>query len=46
MVGTLKEIGVSSKPPKEIAEILNLKNRKHAGITAPPEGLTLKKVLY
>ena len=46
MVGTLKEIGVSSKPPKEIAEILNLKNRKHAGITAPPEGLTLKKILY
>ena len=46
MVGTLKEIGTSSKGPEELEKILKLENRKYAGITAPPEGLTLKKVIY
>ena len=46
MVGTLKEIGTSSKGPEELEKILKLENRKFAGITAPPEGLTLKKVIY
>ena len=30
----------------ELEKILKLENRKYAGITAPPEGLTLKKVIY
>ena len=46
MVGTLKEIGTSNKTPKELDNILKLQDRKCAGVTAPPKGLTLKKVLY
>ena len=46
MVGTLMEIGTTEKEPIEVVRILNLKNRKYAGITAPPEGLTLKKISY
>ncbi|MDC3024122.1 tRNA pseudouridine(38-40) synthase TruA [Alphaproteobacteria bacterium] len=46
IVGTLKEIGTSSTDPMQIKKILESQNRKNAGVTAPPEGLTLKKVYY
>ena len=46
MVGTLNEIGTSSLSPIEIKKILEKKDRKYAGITAPSRGLTLKKVIY
>ena len=46
MVGTLKEVATSNRSPGDIEQIIKLKNRKYAGITAPPQGLTLKKVFY
>ena len=46
MVGTLKEVATTSRPPGELEQIIKLQNRKYAGITAPPQGLTLKKVFY
>ena len=46
MVGTLKDIGTKKIPPDEIKYIIEKKNRKHAGITAPSKGLTLKRVTY
>ena len=46
IVGTLKEIGTSTISPEVINKILDSKNRGSAGVTAPPQGLTLKKVFY
>ena len=46
MVGTLKNVGTKEVPPEEIKNILERKNRQHAGITAPSRGLTLKRVTY
>ena len=46
MVGTLKEVATTSRPTGDIEQIIKLQNRKYAGITAPPQGLTLKKVFY
>ena len=46
MVGTLKEVATSTRSPGDIEQIIKLQNRKYAGITAPPQGLTLKKVFY
>ena len=43
MVGTLKEVATSNRSPGDIEQIIKLQNRKYAGITAPPQGLTLKK---
>ena len=46
MVGTLVYVGLGKLPPPSIKEILNSKDRKNAGITAPPQGLFLRKVIY
>lgn len=46
MTGTLIEIGNGTKTPKQIAEILESKNRQKAGYTVPAEGLCLKIVNY
>ncbi len=44
--GTLAEVGMGRIAPEKITEIINSCDRKYAGMTAPPEGLFLKKVLY
>lgn len=46
IVGTLCDVGTGRILPEEIPDIINSKNRKRAGITAPPEGLHLYKVYY
>jgi tRNA pseudouridine38-40 synthase len=44
MVGTLVEIGLGQRPPGQIAELLARPDRRRAGRTAPPQGLTLVEV--
>jgi len=46
IVGTLLEVGRGKLKPQEILGILSRKNRKFSGPTAPPNGLTLVKVIY
>ena len=46
MVGTLLEVGKGVYPPCHVAEILEAKDRRLAGPTAPAEGLMLLKVDY
>lgn len=46
MVGTLLDVGRGKRKPKDIATILKAKERRHAGMTGPAEGLTLFKVTY
>ena len=45
MIGTLIDIGLG-KISKPISEIISLKKREYAGVTAPPHGLYLTKVEY
>ncbi len=46
MVGTLLEVGAGKMRPEQIPEILEAKNRRVAGPTAPACGLCLEKVDY
>ncbi len=46
VVGTLSEVGTGERAPGQVAEILAWKDRKKAGITAPPQGLELVAVRY
>lgn len=46
IVGTLVEIGKGSHLPGKMISILEAKDRKMAGMTAPPQGLFLKEVKY
>ncbi len=46
IVGTLLEVGRGYWPPEQVQAILDAKNRKQAGPTAPPEGLCLMRVDY
>ncbi len=46
LTGTLVEVGTGSRRPDEIPEILERKERKYAGETAPAKGLFLVKVYY
>ena len=46
MVGTLLEINEDKIAPDAIPEIIELKDRKNAGRTVPPEGLYLDYVIY
>lgn len=46
MVGTLLDIGQGRRPPEEVAKILESRDRRQAGPTAPAQGLTLMEVLY
>jgi tRNA pseudouridine38-40 synthase len=46
IIGTLVEIGKGRMKASEIRKILNSKNRKEAGPTAPAQGLFLKEVKY
>ena len=46
IAGTLVEIGLGRYPPGQIDRILASRDRAQAGVTAPPQGLFLKRVLY
>lgn len=46
IVGTLVDIGRGKVTPSNMRDILALKDRSSAGITAPARGLFLEKVLY
>jgi len=46
IVGTLVEVGKKKIAPDDIPNILQAKNRNHAGPTAPPHGLFLIEVNY
>lgn len=46
IVGTLTEVGRHKRLPDSIQDILQAKDRRAAGETAPPQGLYLLHVLY
>lgn len=46
IVGALVDIGRGKRSSQELAGILALKDRRRAGLTAPPQGLFLKEVKY
>ena len=46
MVGFLIEVGQEKKEPSMVKTLLEEKDRKKAGVIAPPEGLTLVQVNY
>jgi tRNA pseudouridine38-40 synthase len=46
IAGTLVEVGLGRYAPGEIQRILASRDRALAGVTAPPQGLFLKRVLY
>ncbi len=46
LVGSLIEVGKKNRPEEWIARVLESKNRKEAGVTAPPQGLYLLYVNY
>ena len=46
IMGTLIEVGHGKKKPDEVYEILKARDRKRAGVTAPPHGLCLIGVNY
>lgn len=46
ITGTLVEVGRGKIPPSRVKEILDSKDRRRAGPTAPPRGLFLLEVFY
>ena len=46
LTGTLIEVGYGKRTPESIPELINAKDRKQAGFTAPAQGLCLMKVDY
>jgi tRNA pseudouridine38-40 synthase len=46
IVGTLVEIGKGKRKASDLRKVLNSKDRKEAGPTAPAQGLFLKEVKY
>lgn len=46
MTGTLLEVGLGKRKPEDMMKILESKNREQAGVTLPPQGLTLWSVEY
>lgn len=46
IVGTLVEVGRGSRAPDSIVDILGARHRSAAGLTAPPQGLSLDFVEY
>ncbi len=46
IVSTLVNVGLGKISPDDFNKILLSKDRKHAGATAPPQGLFLIKVIY
>jgi tRNA pseudouridine38-40 synthase len=46
IVGTLVDVGRGARLPADVKRILDGRNRRLAGATAPPQGLYLVQVLY
>lgn len=46
IVGTLIRVGRGFYEPEKVKEILEARDRKAAGVTAPPQGLMLMKIEY
>ena len=46
IAGTLAEVGQGKKPESWVAEVLAARDRRRAGMTAPPQGLFLVCVEY
>ena len=46
ILGTVMEVGLGKMSPAQFEEIFHAKDRKRAGIKAPPQGLFLKMVAY
>lgn len=46
IAGTLMYVGTGKLSPEDVASIIDSKDRKKAGKTLPPEGLTLEEVFY
>ena len=46
ITGTLAEVGMGKIAPDAIPYLIEQKDRRQCGLTAPPEGLFLKKVRY
>ena len=46
ITGTLVEVGRGRLPPQIIDQVLESKNRRLAGPTAPPQGLCLEHIVY
>ena len=46
ITGTLAEVGFGRIKVEEIPEIIRSCDRRRGGLTAPPQGLFLKKVYY
>lgn len=46
IVGTLVEVGQHKRAPQAMKDILEAKDRRAAGLTAPPHGLYLVSVIY
>jgi tRNA pseudouridine38-40 synthase len=46
LVGTLLEVGLGRRPSDSIPELLEIRDRRWAGPTAPAAGLTLVRVDY
>lgn len=46
IVGTLVDVGLGRMAPQRVAQILASRDRGQAGITAPPQGLTLLRIDY
>ena len=46
ITGTLVDVGLGKKPPEELPRIIDEKDRRLAGHTAPPQGLYLTEVYY
>ena len=46
LAGSLLEVGIGKRQPADIQAMLLARDRRRAGVTAPPWGLTLLEVLY
>ena len=46
IAGTLTEVGLGKKDPKEARALIESRDRQKAGHTAPAEGLYLVEVYY
>ena len=46
IVGTLIEVAYDRLSPEEIIKVIESRDRRNAGMTAPPDGLYLNKVSY
>ncbi len=46
IVGTLVEVGMGKTPPSKVKSILQSRDRRQAGKTAPAQGLFLEKIEY